>query len=181
MGIEIEKKFLVKDLPKDLADHPFHIIEQGYLNVHPAIRVRREDDVYYMTYKGDNKDRSAGDIGKIEYNMPLDKEAYEHMVKKADGIIIRKTRYLIPLNADAFDGDYLRLRPDIGKLANDGDIKIELDVFGEPFEGTVIAEVEFPDEEAARNYRKAEWFAEEVTGDIRYSNAYMTANGISVS
>ena len=89
MGIEIERKFTVKELPKDLDKYPFHIIEQGYLNVHPAIRVRREDDIYYMTYKGSpsdaskdnticgadsksNQENNSGKIGKIEYNMPLD-------------------------------------------------------------------------------------------------------------
>ena len=46
MGVEIEKKFTVKDIPFDLEQYPYHDIEQGYLNVHPAIRVRREDDIY---------------------------------------------------------------------------------------------------------------------------------------
>ena len=55
-----------------------------------------------------------------------------------------------------------------------GNILIELDVFKAPFEGRMIAEVEFPDEESARNYRPAVWFGEEVTGDHRYSNAYMS-------
>lgn len=31
-----------------------------------------------------------------EYNLPLTKESYEHMRPKADGILISKTRYLIP-------------------------------------------------------------------------------------
>ena len=52
MGIEIEKKFTVKKLPLNLDTYPCHIIEQGYLNTSPAVRVRREDDHYYMTYKG---------------------------------------------------------------------------------------------------------------------------------
>ena len=51
MGVEIERKYTVKELPKDLDKYPFHVIEQGYLNVSPAIRVRREDDTYYMTYR----------------------------------------------------------------------------------------------------------------------------------
>lgn len=52
MGIEIEKKFTVKELPKELNKYPYHIIEQGYLCVNPAVRVSREDDKHYMTYKG---------------------------------------------------------------------------------------------------------------------------------
>ncbi len=176
MGVEIERKFTVKKLPEDLQEYPFHIIEQGYLSVVPAIRVRREDDTYYMTYKSrkdfgtcDNAGRlgdSAGEIGKTEYNLPLDKESYEHLLRKADGNVITKKRYLLPINRDAFLEDI--------KLPEDADIKIELDVFGGIFEGRVLAEVEFPSEEIAAAYHPAQWFDEDVTGDVRYSNAHMS-------
>ena len=104
MGIEIEKKFTIKELPNDLSTFPHHIIEQGYLNVSPAVRVRREDDNYYMTYKGSGPAKDGG-IGKVEYNMPLDADSYANLVKKCDGNIIKKTRYLLPLNEDAFDSE----------------------------------------------------------------------------
>ena len=199
MGVEIEKKFTVKELPKDLDKYPFHVIEQGYLNVSPAIRVRREDDTYYMTYKNrgmyaqkehaterqtnegiqaSNKQQEQtvqeatpfeAPIGATEYNLPLDKDSYEHMLKKADGNVIRKKRYLIPLNADAFaEADAQNLQIDTSAL------KIELDVFDAPYEGTIIAEVEFPSEEAANAYKPADWFDQDVTGDKRYSNAQMS-------
>ena len=172
MGVEIERKFTVRHLPEDLDRYPFHTIEQGYLNVDPAIRVRREDDSYYMTYKNkgmyaekiteetsaqQGADGSSTEqqepIGSTEYNLPLDKESYEHMLTKADGNIIRKKRYLIP--------------------AENG-LTIELDVFDEPYKGTIIAEVEFPSEEAAAAYKPAEWFDEDVTGNPEYSNAKMS-------
>lgn len=160
MGVEIERKFTVKQLPEDLDKYPFHVIEQGYLNVKPAIRVRREDDNYYMTYKNreayannaQNADQT-GLIGATEYNLPLDKDSYEHMLTKADGNVIRKKRYLIP--------------------TSDG-LTIELDVFDAPYEGTIIAEVEFSSEEAAKAYKPEEWFDEDVTGNPEYSNARMS-------
>lgn len=43
-----------------------------------------------MTYKG------AGLMVREEYNLPLTKEAYDHLVQKIDGRLIEKTRYLIP-------------------------------------------------------------------------------------
>lgn len=181
MGVEIEKKFLINSLPEDLNRYPFHMIEQGYLNVYPAIRVRREDDICYMTYKGDllhddpQNAGSRGDIGKVEYNLPLDAASYKHMVSKADGNLIRKKRYLLPLNQDAYTIEYLDRRPELSEMMENGDLKIELDVFEEPFMGQIIAEVEFPDEEAAREYKKADWFGKEVTGDKNYSNAYMSS------
>ncbi len=206
MGIEIEKKFLVKELPADLTKYPCHRIEQGYLNVAPAIRVRRQDDEYYMTYKSRNSDFSAGtgngdivrtegagrvedigqtegivqagDIGQTEYNLPLDAESYEHLCSKADGHVIRKKRYLIPLNDDAFDSASVLAYPELARALSENSIVIELDVFEAPFEGRILAEVEFPSEAAARAYKPAAWFLEDVTGDRRYSNASMSREEI---
>ena len=173
MGMEIEKKFIVKELPKDLDKLPFHLIEQAYINVSPAIRVRQQDDEYYMTYKG-TRSSAPGEIGQLEYNMPLDAASYEHLRSKADGNILRKKRYLVPVNVDAYDSDYLAKRPELAEMIKSGKMAIELDVFAEPFDGFVLAELEFPDEEAARMYHMADWFSEDVTGKIEYSNAYMS-------
>ncbi len=179
MGIEIEKKFLVKELPADLTKYPCHRIEQGYLNVAPAIRVRRQDDEYYMTYKsrqfGSCVDAAEGiGIGQTEYNLPLDRESYDHLCSKADGHVIRKKRYLIPLNDDAFDQADVAADPLLAQALEVNAIVIELDVFEAPFEGRILAEVEFPSESAANAYRPADWFLEDVTGDYHYSNAYMS-------
>ena len=32
-----------------------------------------------------------------EYNLPLTKEAYEHLLSKIDGRLIKKKRYMLPL------------------------------------------------------------------------------------
>ena len=177
MGVEIEKKFLVSRLPDDLSIYRYHMIEQAYLNVHPAIRVRREDDIYYMTYKGAHS-QNEGEIGQVEYNMPLDKESYDHLLSKAEGNVIKKKRYLIPLNEDAYTMDYLNDHDILRQMIKNEEVKIELDVFEDMFEGRVIAEVEFPDEESAKNYRPASWFEREVTGDPKYSNASMSMEKI---
>ena len=62
--MEIERKFLLKELP-NLAEFEFHKIEQAYLCTGPVVRVRREDEKYYMTYKG------GGMMSRVEYNLPL--------------------------------------------------------------------------------------------------------------
>lgn len=146
MGMEIERKFLVRKLPEDLPDYPCHRIEQAYLNTKPVVRIRREDDTYYLTYKGD------GAIAREEYNLPLNEAAYRHMLPKADGNIITKKRYLIP----------------------DGNRTIELDIFDAPLAPLIIAEVEFPDMDAAQSYTPPNWLGEDVTGDFRYSNSYLS-------
>lgn len=143
--MEIERKFTIKELP-DLTKYSFHIMEQGYLNTNPVVRVRKEDDNYYLTYKG------KGLLAREEYNLPLDEAAYYHLVEKADGIIIRKKRYLIPYEKNT----------------------IELDVFAEPYENLVIAEVEFESEEEAMTFRPPAWFKEDVTLDRRYHNSNLS-------
>ena len=77
--MEIERKFVPVKLPDNLESYPHTRIEQGYLCTTPVVRVRRDGDSYYMTYKG------AGMMVREEYNLPLTKEAYEHLIVKADG------------------------------------------------------------------------------------------------
>ena len=143
--MEIERKYRVKKMP-DLESVSFHFMEQGYLNTEPVVRVRKEDDNYYLTYKG------KGLLVREEANLPLTKEAYLHMIEKADGIIIRKKRYLIPYEQ----------------------FMIELDVFEAPYENLVIAEVEFESEEQANLFSPPDWFDEEVTLDPRYHNSNLS-------
>ena len=90
-NMEIERKYLVETCPFSLHDYPSHEIEQGYLNTEPVVRIRRYDDSYVLTYK------SKGFLVREEYNLPLTKEAYEHLRTKIDGRLIQKRRYLIPL------------------------------------------------------------------------------------
>ena len=145
--MEIERKYLVSGIPDDIDLYPCRIIEQGYLNTSPVVRVRRDNDDFYLTYKGN------GMIAREEYNLPLTKESYEHMRPKADGILISKTRYLIP--------------------EKDG-LTIELDIFDAPYEGTVLAEVEFPTIEAANSYTPPSWFIQDVTNNPDYHNSNMS-------
>ncbi len=131
-----------------------------------------------MTYKGLKGSDAQPRIGQTEYNMPLTKEAYEHLSSKADGNIITKKRYLIPLNDDAFDEDILEANPELKSAVQNRSIKIELDVFEGVFAGRILAEVEFPSEEAALVYHPAEWFSQDVTGDPQYSNAHMSTEKV---
>ena len=190
MGIEIERKFLVKDIPKNYGENVSIPIEQAYLNVAPAIRVRKQGEQFYLTYKSGRGEElvaegapelgtsfGMGGIGQTEYNLPLDEETYRHLLEKADGVIIRKTRYLLPLNEDAFEPAYLEENAGLKARIATGTIKIELDLFKTPRKGLMIAEVEFPSEDAAKNYKPASWFGDEVTNDRNYSNAHLSVEG----
>lgn len=150
MGMEIERKFTVKRIPDDIGSYEYHTIEQAYLTTEPVIRVRREDDRYYMTYKGVGGDNTS--LAHEEYNLPLTAESYDVLSRKADGNVIGKRRYLIPY------------------LSN----TIELDIFDEPFRPLVIAEVEFSSEAEANDFVPPEWFDKDVTDCRQYRNAYLS-------
>ena len=160
--MEIERKFTIKELPIDLESQTCLHIEQAYLNTDPVIRIRRQNDEYYLTYKG------KGLLAREEYNLPLNKEAYEHLRTKADGNIISKKRYLFPIPTPKFKEGYL---PPADMPA----LTIELDVFEAPFAPLVIAEVEFPNEEMANAFIAPEWFSEDVTFNKEYHNSNLSS------
>ena len=145
--MEIARKYLISCLPENLDSYSSHKIEQGYLCTQPVVRIRRQDDSYILTYK------SKGLMVREEYNLPLTREAYLHLKAKAEGTIISKTRYKIPLT-------------DV--------LTIDLDVFDAPFEGLVLAEVEFPDEKMANDFIPPDWFGEDVTFSPAYHNSTLS-------
>ena len=150
--MEIERKYLVRKLPENLEQYNKKKIAQGYLCTEPVVRIRRSHADYYMTYKGD------GRTVREEYNLPLTREAYEHLRPKIDGLLIAKTRYLIPL---------------------DNKLTAELDVFEEDLNGLVIVEVEFNTVEEANAFHAPDWFGEDVTNSGKYHNSYLSQHGLN--
>lgn len=158
--MEIERKFTVKKLPDNLQSCRFLKIQQAYLNTDPVLRIRRQDEHYYLTYKG------KGLLAREEYNLPLNQASFEHLLPKADGNIISKTRYLIPIEHPAFRSGY--------QPPEDPSLTIELDVFDPPFAPLIMAEVEFPSLEMANAFLPPDWFLSDVTNDPAYHNSNMS-------
>lgn len=146
-NMEIERKFLVKEVP-DLDDVHYEEFIQGYLNRDPVVRVRQEGERYFLTYKG------KGLMAREEHNLPLDEKSFEHLIFKCDGKIISKTRYYIPLEGS--------------------DLIAELDIFNEPHEGLMLVEVEFLSMGEAEYFTPPAWFGEEVTDDPAYHNSNLS-------
>lgn len=149
--MEIERKYLIRQLPPQYDSYPFHQIEQGYLCTDPVVRIRRQDEEYYLTYK------SQGLMVREEYNLPLTKEAYFHLREKADGFLITKKRYRLPY---------------------DDALTIELDIFEGNLAPLVLAEVEFGTEEAANAFIPPKWFGEDVTFSGKYQNSVLSQQGL---
>lgn len=145
--MEIERKYLIPALPENITDFPCRIIEQGYLNTDPVIRIRRDNESYELTCK------SKGFMSRQEYNLPLTEEAYRHLLPKIDGRLIRKHRYMIPLKEG---------------------LMIELDIFDGDLSPLILAEVEFPDEASALSFSPPEWFGKDVTFSGEYHNSNLS-------
>ncbi len=167
--MEIERKYLVKNLPSNLDDYSYYDMEQAYITSYPTLRIRKQvlhskegkdEENMILTYKSPVKTASSARVNEeIEAILP-DSIAYDNLKKKCEGYIIKKRRYLIPLS----DG-----------------LKIELDIFKERLEGLIIAEIEFKDEEAANNYKTPDWLGGDVSRDKRFTNTYLAHNEININ
>lgn len=151
--MEIEKKFRVRYLPEHLEEYSRKIIEQGYLCTNPVVRIRKSNERYILTYKGNHQSGTEDVRMCDEVEVPLSEEGYLHLREKVDNHLISKTRYVIPLE-DGHTG--------------------ELDVFHGRLEGLVFIEVEFSREEDAAAFVPPEWFGENVSRDERYTNSFLS-------
>lgn len=159
--METERKFIPREIPVSIEQYDYLIMEQAYISTEPVIRIRKKllhaaeagktasdsDTAYVLTVK------SAGLLTRQEFELDISEDSYRHLLTKAEGNIILKHRYLIPLE----DG-----------------LTLELDVFQGAFEGLVMGEIEFPDEAHAKKYTPPAYLAEEVTYDSRFHNSTMS-------
>ena len=147
-GMEIERKFLVKDRSYRQQAHSSSHIRQGYICSERGrtVRVRQRDDEAFITIKGPSAD---GGLSRYEFEKAISLEEAEQLLLLCEPGIIDKTRYLVSSGSHTF----------------------EVDEFHGDNEGLVIAEVELstPDE----SYVKPDFIGQEVTGDRRYYNSQL--------
>jgi adenylate cyclase len=150
LSVEVERKFLVGELP-DLDGAAADEIEQGYLAIgaEGEVRVRHKGDALVLTAK-----RGEG-LSRQEAEIELDRERFDELWPLTEGRRLHKRRHVVP----------------------HGDLKIEVDVYAGDLEGLVVAEVEFASEDDARRFDPPQWLGEEVTGDRRYLNETLAAEG----
>ena len=142
---EIERKFLVKELPPNLEEYEHRPIEQGYIAVKRdgiQVRLRKAGTRHTLTVK-----RGRG-LKRREWEIDLIPEQFNELWPATEGRRLRKTRYDIPFS----------------------DRMIEVDVYNGRNKGLVVAEVEFDNEEQCENFKPPDWFGREVSGKARYSN-----------
>jgi adenylate cyclase len=151
MAQEIERKFLVKgDAFKKEALHNMRIT-QGYLSSVPerTVRVRIKGDKGFITIKGIG---NASGASRYEWEKEIPVEEVNELLKICEPGVIDKIRFNV----------------------KSGEHTFEVDEFYGDNEGLVVAEVELSSEE--ENFKKPEWLAEEVTGQVNYFNSMLMKN-----
>ncbi len=147
--LEIERKFAVKSTNFLANAKESFKITQGYLNTdkNRTVRVRIKGSKGFITVKGIS---SADGLSRFEWEKEIDVKDAEALLLLCEDFVIDKTRYIIPFDAVVF----------------------EVDVFEGSNKGLVIAEVEL--ETTDQQFAKPDWLGEELTGDERFYNAYLS-------
>jgi len=148
MHTEIERKFLVSGEFLTAAEEATEIV-QAYLARSPerTVRVRIKGDTGYLTIKGKNSDSG---LERHEWEKEISTEEARELLMLCEPFPVMKIRYLVPFEGHTF----------------------EVDVFHGENEGLVVAEIELDSTDEA--FSKPPWLGEEVTGDLRYYNSYLS-------
>jgi len=148
MSIEIERKYLVTGDYKESA-HISYMIKQGYLSKVPerTVRVRIRDNQAFLTIKGES---SVSGLSRYEFEKEISLQEAEELLLLCEKGIIEKTRHIIHFEGNTF----------------------EVDEFHGRLNGLVIAEIELKSEK--QSFTKPQWLGQEVTGDKRYYNSFLS-------
>lgn len=149
MGVEIEKKYLVKNDSYRGVAYKSSRIAQGYLNRDPerTVRVRIKDDKGFLTVKGKNRG-----IERLEFEYEIPLSDADAMLSLCSGKILEKVRYYVK---------------------HDGFVW-EVDEFKGELSPLVVAEIELPSCETS--FSLPPFIGKEVTGDPRYYNSQLISN-----
>jgi CYTH domain-containing protein len=151
---EIERKYLLRHIPEELASHPHEAISQGYISISndgAEVRLRQRGQRFYETVK-----RGSGQ-GRVELEIEITKDQFDALWDATEGKRIEKVRYTIPLS---------------------GGLLAEVDIYARSLAGLVTAEVEFDTERRAAEFHAPAWFGEEVTQEDAYKNQRLAVQGL---
>jgi CYTH domain-containing protein len=149
MGLEIERKFLVKNNSYQKYSFKKSYVKQGFLNSHKerVVRVRIIDDNAFLTIKGISNELGTS---RYEWEKEIPVSEANELLLLAEKTIIEKFRYYIKQHKHIF----------------------EVDEFLGDNKGLIVAEIELNSED--ESYKKPEWLGDEVTGIAKYYNASLS-------
>lgn len=156
--MEIEKKFLVKRIPKNLENYQKKELSQGYISdTNPTIRIRKSNNDYILTIKSvENIQKDNRHLMNNEFEFKITKEKFDNLSHKINNNLVEKTRYFIDIN------NYIA----------------ELDIYHNALSPLITVEVEFPNLEEALCFQPPDWFGLDITENIEYKNFHLAAFGL---
>ena len=159
--MEIERKYLVAQLPDNIEQFRHLEIEQAYLCTSPTLRIRRMGDSYILTVK-EHVTTDSSAIHNREEEFALNAQSYNRLLAKCDSGHVAKTRY------------YIELYQLTGDISYQG-LTAELDIFHGRHKGLQLVEVEFPNTESANSFTPPSWFGDDVSSDPCYRNSFLAS------
>lgn len=151
---EIERKFLVKNTDFINEAHKQSRIVQGYLTTDPerSVRIRIKNEQGFITIKGCG---NTSGTTRFEWEKEIPLSEAEQLIRLCLPFPIEKTRHEISFGGFVF----------------------EVDVFHGNHNGLILAEIELSDEN--QSFERPHWLGEEVTGNPKYYNSYLSKNHFS--
>lgn len=154
MTVEIERKFVLSEVPNPARLGEGEHLRQGYIadNGDVTVRIRIADSGAWLTVK------AGSGLTRTEVELPLLLGQAEALWPRTEGRRVSKTRHRITLGQ--------REAP-----------VAEVDVYDGDLVGLYTVEVEFSTEQAALNFVPPAWFGREVTGQNEWTNAALARHG----
>ncbi|MBW3556134.1 MAG: CYTH domain-containing protein [Actinobacteria bacterium] len=151
MSTEVERKFLVTDLPDADVLGPGVRLRQGYIAEEGDVQVRVR-----ISAGGATLTVKAGyGLARTEVEVAIATEEAEDLWPHTEGRRLEKVRHRVTLGAAVAD----------------------VDVYGGALHGLCTAEVEFASEEEAASFVPPPWFGRDVTDEAGWDNASLARAG----
>jgi len=150
--LEIERKYLLHDLPTDLDTDNGKDIQQGYLCLEEGrhVRVRTKGSKFFLTVK------IGEGIVRTEHEVEISKQQFDALWPATEGRRLEKVRYIYPLDQ----------------------YEMEIDVYAGELAPLVVAEVEFPSLKSSERFVPPVFVSEEVSGNPLFINIRLALEGL---
>lgn len=145
MSQEIERKFLLNSFPQDVGKGKKREIMQAYLasSQTEEVRIRKMGRKHFLTTK------SGSGVQRTEVEIPITKGQFSKLWDGHKGRGIHKTRC---------------------EYRYSDSLILEVDQYHQKLGGLMVAEMEFPSLEAARDFERPSYLGHEITFDPRFKN-----------
>lgn len=148
--MEIERKFLVNDIPNNLIIEDIKEIEQFYISLIPEVRARKSNNDFTLTIK------SSGDLVRTEIETVIEKDQFYELLDMCKTNTIEKSRSIIKYKNHI----------------------LELDIY-KNLNNLKTVEVEFQSIEESKAFDKIipSWFSTEITYIDDFKNKNLLLKG----